>query len=158
MKRAPLSKRPSEDLSRLLLLRTEALVEALVGLRHFTQKRRRLEAIAVLLGETVGFFDERLRAPEQVNVADGAAAIGRKAPSEDRAHIRVARIGDDAFLEAARHFDALAEEKALGELRLQLRRTILHLHFDTLAQTRPNPRRFAVVAIFVITLAAFAAD
>src|SRR5690606_34524200 len=80
------------------------------------------------------------------------------APGQDRADVGVARIGDDALFEAARHFDALAEEEALGQLLLQRRRALVHLHFDFFRHARPDLRRLAVFAVLVIALAALAAD
>src|SRR5690606_21764543 len=139
-------------------LRSKPLVEALVLGGHVTQELVRAEAFAVRVGETIGFLDEFLRSPEQVDVADAAARVRRKAPRQDRAHVSVARIGDDAFFEAAGHLDALAEEVALGQLFLQRGRTLLHLDLDLFAEARPDARRLAVFAVLVIALAALAAD
>src|SRR5262249_8242839 len=92
-----------------------------------------------------------------IHVADAAARVRREAPCQDRAHVRIARIGDHAFLEAARDLDALAEEEALGQLFLQSRRAIAHLGFDLLREFRPDARRLAVFAVFVEALAGLAA-
>ena len=51
-------------------------------------------------------FDEFLRAHE-IDVAQGAARVRREAETEDRAHIGLARIGDDALLDGARRFERL---------------------------------------------------
>src|SRR5262245_20797946 len=143
---------------RFLFLGPEAVVEALVLGGHVTQEFVRAEAFAIGVGEAVGFLHELRRAPEQVDVADAAAGVWRKAPGQDRADIGVARVGDDALLEAARHFDALAEEVALGQLLLQFRRALLHFDFDAFGNAGPYTRRLAVFAVLVIALAALPAD
>src|SRR5262249_37205042 len=146
---------PSGGLARL---GAEALVEALILGRHVPQQLVGAEAFAIGVGQAIGFLDELLGSPEEVDVADGAARIRGKAPGQDRADVGVPGIGDHAFLEAARDLDALAHEKALGQLLLQFRRALLHLHFDALGEARPDPRRLAVFDVLVIALGALAPD
>ena len=69
----------------------------------------------MLGGERLALFDE-LRSTHGVDHGDRSAGIGRKTPAKDRAHIGIARIGDDAFLEAARSFQGLYGQKPLSQL------------------------------------------
>ena len=52
-----------------------------------------------------------------VDVGERAAGEGREAEAEDRADVRLARVGDDAFLERARRLQRLHREQPLLQLR-----------------------------------------
>ena len=93
----------------------------------------------------------------EVDVGQRAARIGREAEAEDRAHIRLARIGDDALLDGARGFQRLRHEQALLQLlhveQFGARRCFVCRSF------RPGQRRFwPAFRIIVEALAVLAAE
>jgi hypothetical protein len=59
---------------------------------------------------------------DPVDVGQRAAGIGREAEGQDRADIRLARIGNDAFLHHARRFQRDRGEESL--LQLLVRRPV----------------------------------
>src|SRR6478609_2966624 len=122
---------------RRLLLRRG--VEALAGLGHALQQPVRLEALAMGLGQLLAELHEDGRA-HVVDVGERAARIGRETEADDRADIRLARIGHDTFLIGAGSFQGLGDEQAFLEL----------LHVDALrvepilrqlGKPRPEPLR-----------------
>ena len=112
----------------------------------------------MFLGERVALLDERPDADLQVHERADAARVGRKAPGEDRADVCIARIEDDALLEAAGDFNALSIKEALGQLFFQRRRALRHLDVDLLADVGEEARGFAGVVVVVEPLAGLAAD
>src|SRR5688572_22055363 len=87
--------RPAE-LRRLPRLRRAVEGPALGG--HVEEELVRGEARAVPRLEPAAQLDEGLGAHE-VDVAHGAAREGGEAEAEDRAHVGLARIGDDVVLD-----------------------------------------------------------
>src|SRR4051794_29034777 len=80
--------------------------------RHFDQDPGRREAVAVLRLQLPAQVDENLR-PHEIDVAESAARVGRESETEDRADIRLARVGDHALLDAAGRLERLRDEEAL---------------------------------------------
>src|SRR5579872_4583745 len=139
-----------------LLLRREALVEALVVRGEIEQKLVGRKARAVFLLELAAERDERLR-PHHVDPRQRAAGERREAEPEDGADIGLAHVGEHLFLEAARRLQRLdAEQPQLHLLDVDLFRgeQFLRLQID---EARPQFLR-ATLRIVVETLAVLAAE
>src|SRR6185312_2920784 len=97
------------------LLRRKAAVEGFALGGHLFEKLRRREARAVFGLELAAELDEVFR-PHEVDIGQRAASERRKAESEDRADVGLARVDDDVILDRARGFHGLHHEEALLEL------------------------------------------
>ena len=109
----------------------------------------------MLLFEPPAQIDEALGA-HHVDVGKGAARERREAEAEDRAHVGLAHVGDDALLDAARGFQRLRHQQAVLEL---LDVDLVGVEFRRLqvGESRPQPLR-AVLRIIVKTLAILAPE
>src|SRR4249920_3011777 len=96
--------------------RREAAVEGLALPRHVDQQLRWRKTLPARLLQPPTKIDERLR-PHHVDIGQRAAAERRKPEAEDRAHVGLAHVGDDAFLHAAGGLERLNAEQAGFELR-----------------------------------------
>src|SRR5665213_4488363 len=83
------------DRSRRLFYRSEAGIEGFVLRGHVAQQLVGLEALAIFGGEVVAAFHAGGSA-HRVDVRNRAAGEGREAPTEDRADIGIAWVGNDA--------------------------------------------------------------
>ena len=125
-------------------------VERPALLRHLAKDARRLEALAVLLGQRVRVVDELLHAVV-VDVCERAAGERGEAHRHDDADITVADVADDALVDAAGRLEALGEEVALPH---GLGAGLLGVLGDELAQVRLELTPDALVLAVVLVEAA----
>src|SRR5881227_3538493 len=131
-------------------------IKSLARFRHVDEQAGRRETVAVLLGELVAEQNEIADA-HSVDIAQRAAGIRCKAEAEDRADIRLARIGDHPFLEGARGLNRLHDEDALLQF-LDVDRIRVELALGEIGKSRPEPLlALALLGIIVEALAVLAA-
>src|SRR5690606_33397037 len=98
---------PCSDSGGLSILRVhiwiKALIKGLSFLSHVDEQLGGLELRSIFLLQALGGGDE-FRRTYAVDIGQRPAAVGRKAESQDRADIRLPRIGDNSFLHHARGF------------------------------------------------------
>src|SRR5207253_3533838 len=100
---------------RARLARSEPSVERVALGGHLDEELRRLEARAVLLLKRLHHIDEALGA-EHVDPGERPARVGCEAEAEDRAHVRLAHVGEHALFEAARGLERHDAEQAVLDL------------------------------------------
>src|SRR4051794_32493008 len=130
-------------------------VERAAGSSHLDQDLGRREAVTVLGPQPLTQLDEGLGAHE-IDVAGSTARVGRESEAEDRADIRLARVGDHAFLDAAGRLERLRDEETLLQL-LHVEKLALAMRGLQILQARPQAF-WAVFRIIVEALPVLAAE
>eukprot|EP00965_Chrysotila_dentata_P088104 2908593-Pleurochrysis_carterae.AAC.1 len=92
-------------------------VERSARLRVLEEQLRRRELVAVLLLQHAQLLDDGFRA-KLVHVHEGPAQKRRETDAKDGADVAVARVADDARLEAVDRLDQEAQHHPLGQLGL----------------------------------------
>src|SRR4051812_9683413 len=142
--------------SRRRLFRREAAVEGFSLRGHLLEELRRGEARAVFRFQLVAKLDELLGTHE-VDVGQRATGERREAEAEDRADIRLTRIGDDVVLHRARGLHRLHHQEALLQL-LDVEGIRIELLGLQRGQARPQALlTLALLGVVVKTLAVLAA-
>src|SRR4051794_7048475 len=123
------------------------VVVGLAALGLLDQRRGRLEALAVALGQLAGARDEPGQpALVAVDVLEHAAGPAREPDAHDRADVGVGDRLDDALVEALDRLDGLDEEHALFEVD---ERPVEVVAPERVLQARPQPGALAVLAVLV---------
>src|SRR3954454_11721339 len=121
------------------------VVVGLAALGLLDQRRGRLEALAVALGQLARPGDEaRQPALVAVDVLEHAAGPAREPDAHDRPDVGVGHRLDDALVEALDRLDGLDEEHALLEVG---ERHVEVLTAEGVAQALPQPGALAVLVL-----------